>query len=331
MLVTRSTDGGRTWEAPVTLIRDTNRQILNDKNSITADPTRPELRLRGLGPAAGLHRAAEARAAASRGGRRAPGIDGVGVRRRGAFRQRGAGSCARLGRAAKAPAGRSFFTGPTYLSRTTNGGKTWSKPPEDLRPRPERADDRQPDRRAAERDGHRLLHPDLPRNGEHGIELIRSLDNGQTLRAGATGRSADQSSAVGSVITPDKQEPVRDAPSCSTSRSTRRTATSTPSGRTSASAASTRSRSRCRRDGGDRPGRQPVRDQPDARQHASRCASRPSSRRSRSRPNGMLVVTYYDFRNDRTTGGEATDYWAVFCDPGKSNCANTRSGAARCG
>ena len=38
--------------------------------------------------------------------------------------------------------------------------------------------------------------------------------------------------------------------------------------------------------------------------------------------NGTLVVTYYDFRNDRKAGGEATDYWAVFCDPGKSNCAN---------
>jgi hypothetical protein len=33
-------------------------------------------------------------------------------------------------------------------------------------------------------------------------------------------------------------------------------------------------------------------------------------------PNGRLVVTYYDFRNDRDRGGELTDYWAVFCDPG---------------
>ena len=38
MLVFRSTDGGRTWSNPVTLIRDTD-QFFNDKNTITADPT----------------------------------------------------------------------------------------------------------------------------------------------------------------------------------------------------------------------------------------------------------------------------------------------------
>jgi len=37
MRVSRSTDDGDTWEAPVTLIRDTTRYF-NDKNSITADP-----------------------------------------------------------------------------------------------------------------------------------------------------------------------------------------------------------------------------------------------------------------------------------------------------
>jgi hypothetical protein len=38
MLVFRSTDGGRNWGTPVTLIRD-GSQFFNDKNSITADPT----------------------------------------------------------------------------------------------------------------------------------------------------------------------------------------------------------------------------------------------------------------------------------------------------
>lgn len=38
MRVARSTDGGRTWGAPVTLIRD-GASAFNDKNSITADPT----------------------------------------------------------------------------------------------------------------------------------------------------------------------------------------------------------------------------------------------------------------------------------------------------
>jgi hypothetical protein len=38
MLVSRSTDGGLTWSDPTTLIRDTNLNRLNDKNSMTADP-----------------------------------------------------------------------------------------------------------------------------------------------------------------------------------------------------------------------------------------------------------------------------------------------------
>lgn len=38
MLVSRSSDGGRTWSTPSTLLRD-GAQFFNDKNSITADPT----------------------------------------------------------------------------------------------------------------------------------------------------------------------------------------------------------------------------------------------------------------------------------------------------
>ncbi len=39
MLVSRSTDGGRTWSPSTTLIRDAGEQFFNDKNAITADPT----------------------------------------------------------------------------------------------------------------------------------------------------------------------------------------------------------------------------------------------------------------------------------------------------
>lgn len=38
MLVTRSTNHGASWEDPITLIRDENPNVFNDKNSITADP-----------------------------------------------------------------------------------------------------------------------------------------------------------------------------------------------------------------------------------------------------------------------------------------------------
>ena len=39
MLVSRSTDGGRTWSAAQTLVRDASATIFHDKNTLTADPT----------------------------------------------------------------------------------------------------------------------------------------------------------------------------------------------------------------------------------------------------------------------------------------------------
>lgn len=41
MLVSKSVDGGRTWQAPVTLIEDQTHDAFNDKNSIAADPSDP--------------------------------------------------------------------------------------------------------------------------------------------------------------------------------------------------------------------------------------------------------------------------------------------------
>jgi hypothetical protein len=41
MLVMRSTNGGATWGNPITLKRDENANVLNDKNTLTADPNDP--------------------------------------------------------------------------------------------------------------------------------------------------------------------------------------------------------------------------------------------------------------------------------------------------
>src|SRR5436190_11473973 len=38
MLVSRSADGGRTWQAPVMLQRDTDPDFAMDKETLTADP-----------------------------------------------------------------------------------------------------------------------------------------------------------------------------------------------------------------------------------------------------------------------------------------------------
>jgi len=39
LLVSRSVDHGATWQSPVTLLRNNSPHVLNDKNSLTADPT----------------------------------------------------------------------------------------------------------------------------------------------------------------------------------------------------------------------------------------------------------------------------------------------------
>ena len=85
-----------------------------------------QLRLRGLGPVAGLH-------APTAGGRGAGRRHGRGAGRRGCRGRRGRGAPAG---AAAAAAGRQrggaaaaaapvFFEGPVYLARTTNGGRSW--------------------------------------------------------------------------------------------------------------------------------------------------------------------------------------------------------------
>jgi len=39
-------------------------------------------------------------------------------------------------------------------------------------------------------------------------------------------------------------------------------------------------------------------------------------------PHGVLVMTYYDFRNDTSNGQESTDYWALFCKSRAADCTN---------
>jgi hypothetical protein len=85
MLVMRSTDGGATWGNPITLKRDESANVLNDKNTLTADPNESRFayavwdRLVGPGENPNPH----------------------------PFEN--------------SPAGR----GPTWFSRTTNGGASW--------------------------------------------------------------------------------------------------------------------------------------------------------------------------------------------------------------
>ena len=120
LLASRSTNGGLTGATRSSCRRDTAPTVFNDKQSITADPTNADLRLRGLGPPR-LPRPASGRASSPRSAR--------------------ARSAARSG-SRGAP----------------NGGPDVGAGAPDLRPGPERPDDRQPDRRPAERHARGHLH-----------------------------------------------------------------------------------------------------------------------------------------------------------------------------
>ena len=136
MLVNRSTNGGVSWGPPTTLIVDTNGQVLNDKNSLTADSTNPSFayavwdRLRdftlpeALAPAE-VAEAGSVKAAIATG---RGGADGVVIARervRAKARAATAAAADTSGAAAPAAELEVFFEGPTYLARTTNGGASW--------------------------------------------------------------------------------------------------------------------------------------------------------------------------------------------------------------
>jgi hypothetical protein len=115
--VNRSFDGGATWGAAKSLIADTDPTILNDKNSITADPTDSAGNLvyvvwdRVGGPVPDPDGGA-APAARSR-------MDGVGLAELRMRRLRAA--------AAGAAAAPPLVKGPTYFARTVDGGDRWER------------------------------------------------------------------------------------------------------------------------------------------------------------------------------------------------------------
>lgn len=101
VLVSRSTNGGRSWSKPKTLIRDDSQSVFNDKESITADPNNSRYayavwdRIKSLGKS---------------GKSKAASLSRNGARPENTLRPQ-----------------QSNFRQPVYFSRTTNGGKSWSR------------------------------------------------------------------------------------------------------------------------------------------------------------------------------------------------------------
>lgn len=118
MLVSKSTDGGFTWEPPVTLIEEDNPLALNDKNSLTADPTNANL-VYAIWDRLELFEVTPLQLAALGATMRFEHERVVMAGQQ--LRQMQMASAAV---AADPPQ----FKGPTYFTRTTNGGQTWELP-----------------------------------------------------------------------------------------------------------------------------------------------------------------------------------------------------------
>ncbi len=124
--VSRSTDGGRTWGQPTTLIADFDPNTLDDKNSLTADPGNSNFayvvwdRLTQFPGGHGV--ADEGGGSGDQNGMQLGGMDGTDIAHRILDHARAvAAGTAR-------PRSKNFVTGPSYFSRTVNGGNSWSLP-----------------------------------------------------------------------------------------------------------------------------------------------------------------------------------------------------------
>jgi hypothetical protein len=309
MLVNRSTNGGLSWSAPFTLIETDDPRFLNDKNSLTADPNRANhayavwdrLQDFTVPPPAGV-------SAFPHGGGPA------GARKRAAW-LKGVASAAK---AAQQEPTQIFFKGPTLFTRTTDGGQSWKRPRVIFDPGPNAQTINnivavQPNGTVIDFFTH--IYP----NGVTQIELLRSFNKGATFESKPM--VVDLNLSIG-TITPDAQEPVRDAAILFD------VAVDPHSGALYLVWQDIRFRgveeiAFSMSTNGGRTWSEPIRvnKTPTSTNRLRQQAFVPSIEVG---PDGHLVVTYYDFRKDRSQG-ELTDYWAVFCEPRRENCRKAYS------
>lgn len=313
MLVNRSTDGGRTWGDPITLVETDDPRFLHDKNSLTADPTDPSFvyavwdRLRDFAVPP-LDGAAELPLG---GGPR-------GARARAKWLKELASAAKRAAPGAQQQPTEVFFEGPTLFTRTTNGGRSWAEPEIIFDPGPN----------AQTINNIVLVQPDgtvinffthIYPNGTAQIELLRSSSKGGSFEAKS--RLVDLSFSLG-TITPDAQEPVRDAAILFD------VAVDPGTGDLYVVWQDTRFRGveeiafSMSSDGGGTWSRAVrINKTPTRANRLRQQAFLPSIAVG---PAGLLVVTYYDFRHDAGKG-ELTDYWAVLCESSFRDCRKAES------
>jgi hypothetical protein len=324
MLVNHSDNGGISWSNPITLIVDTDGQILNDKNSITADPFDSRFvyavwdRLQDFTLPPGSRSAKPGKATTNRGG------DGVVLARE---RRRQMAALAASGRAQAEPVP-NFFIGPAYFTRTTNGGRSWEIPKKIHDPGPNSqtiANQVAVLANGTVADFFTNIVNRFVGGGfitEIHLGIVKSFDKGRTF--GRARLPVEMNVTLEGTRTPDFREPVRDANILFDVAVDRRNGNIYlvwQDGRWGDIDKVAFSQST---DGGvtfSDPVRINMTPRSDVRLRNQ--AFIPSVEVGKDH---TIVVTYYDFRFDTSGAEERTDYFAVLCMPGPTADCTKRSG-----
>ncbi|WP_028231401.1 sialidase family protein [Paraburkholderia mimosarum] len=321
MLVSRSADHGATWQPPVALIRSNSPHVLNDKNSLTADPTANKYVYAVWDQLSVFPQTKE-------GAQLLAQNDGVLI----AQQLRNAAASAAGG----APVFKFNYTGPSFFSRSTDNGVTWSTA----------APIYQPGTNAQTIDNMVRVLPDgtlldfftainvTPATGLS-IGYIKSVDKGGHWSAPTF--TNDIYEAGNGVVTPDSGKPVRDAAilySAAVNPVSGAIYLTWQDDRFSSATCTTPTGSIpiegivfSESDDGGASWSTPVminQTPPNGTNPCRQQAFIPAV--VASGDGSTIVVTYYDFRNDTNTpaGFEGTDYFAVFCSTATAckNAAN---------
>lgn len=310
VLVNRSVNGGMSWGAAVPLIVDTDGQVFNDKESITADPLDSRYAYAVWDRLIDFTVPGGKTSGPPKAGTKAQMRDGVvNARDR------------RLLLTGKATPKAVFFKGPTVFVRTANGGASW-EPPRVIY---------DPGNNAQTINNLIAVLPsgvvanfftNITSRGETSIGMQTSNDKGKTFARAALPVSTNIT--LTGTLTPDSIEPVRDGNilfDVAVDRGNGNIYLVWQDGRFAGIDQVAFSMSK---DGGltwSSPARIAMTPpSPDMLRNQSFIPSVEVG------AGHQIAVTYYDFRFDKNDGHEMTDYFAVFCTPSASvDCARRKS------